>query len=81
MLKLDIGLQMLNSWVWEAGGWWLTGLRSDLNPCGGTCLHLVVSSKSGNAPLAAVSPETRKSDEEMVLASFPYLFLLRSRLF
>lgn len=65
---------MLNSWIREAGGWWLTGLRSDLNPCGGTSLHLIVKLRVTQRSINCCLPRKRKSDEEMVSASFPYLF-------
>lgn len=65
---------MLNSWIREAGGWWLTGLRSDLNPCGGTSLHLLVKLRVTQRSVNCCFPRKRKSDEEMVSASFPYLF-------
>lgn len=63
-VRIEVSLCMLNSWVCEAGSGWLTGLRSDVNPCGGTSLCIWLwSSESCSAPLAVVSPETWQSDE------------------
>lgn len=70
----------VKNWYWfsnvkqlglcEAGGWWLTGLRSAVSelphgvwiPVRGTSMCSGCEAQSCSAPLAAISPETGKSD-------------------